>query len=131
MAGEVAGICPNLVADSADGRIESVKYQALDSMLLNELQKQKRQILELFETIRIQQERNRKLEARLEAVEALWSGKATPHAPPAARPRSGVPGALQALWASLGPSGPVAVVRAATTWSIINALKCGSARCCC
>lgn len=31
---------PELVVHSADGQLETVKYQLLDSMLLNELQKQ-------------------------------------------------------------------------------------------
>jgi hypothetical protein len=40
IAEEVAEVYPDLVAHSADGQIETVKYQVLDSMLLNELQKQ-------------------------------------------------------------------------------------------
>jgi len=40
IAEEVADVYPDLVAHSADGQIETVKYQILDSMLLNELQKE-------------------------------------------------------------------------------------------
>jgi hypothetical protein len=36
----VADVYPDLVARSADGQVDTVKYQLLDSMLLNELQKQ-------------------------------------------------------------------------------------------
>jgi hypothetical protein len=36
IAEEVAEVYPDLVAHSADGQIETVKYQVLDSMLLNE-----------------------------------------------------------------------------------------------
>lgn len=36
----VAEVYPDLVVRSADGQIQTVKYQVLDSMLLNELQKQ-------------------------------------------------------------------------------------------
>ena len=36
IAEEVAEVYPDLVARSADGQIETVKYQVLDSMLLNE-----------------------------------------------------------------------------------------------
>jgi hypothetical protein len=40
VAEEVAEVYPDLVARSADGQVETVKYQVLDPMLLNELQKQ-------------------------------------------------------------------------------------------
>ena len=39
IAEEVAEVYPDLVAHSADGQIETVKYQVLDSMLLNEVQR--------------------------------------------------------------------------------------------
>ena len=38
IAEEVAEVYPDLVAHSADGQIETVKYQLLDSMLLNEVE---------------------------------------------------------------------------------------------
>jgi hypothetical protein len=56
--------------------VESVKYQVLDSVLLNELQKQ-------GEKIRQQAEQNRSLEDRLAALEAPLPKAA---APAAARP---------------------------------------------
>jgi Chaperone of endosialidase len=68
IAEEVADVYPDLVAHSADGQIETVKYQALDSMLLNELQKEHKQVQEQAETIRV-------LEARLAALEKLLSGR--------------------------------------------------------
>jgi len=37
---EVAEVYPDLVAHSADGQIETVKYQVLEAMLLNEVQRQ-------------------------------------------------------------------------------------------
>jgi hypothetical protein len=40
IAEEVAEVYPDLVARSADGQIETVKYQLLDPMLLNEVQRQ-------------------------------------------------------------------------------------------
>jgi hypothetical protein len=40
IAEEVAEVYPDLVARSADGQIETVKYQVLDPMLLNEVQRQ-------------------------------------------------------------------------------------------
>jgi hypothetical protein len=47
IAEEVAEVYPDLVAHSADGQIETVKYQVLDSMLLNEVQRQQGEIREL------------------------------------------------------------------------------------
>ncbi|MGD0213495.1 MAG: tail fiber domain-containing protein [Terriglobales bacterium] len=47
IAEEVAEVYPDLVARSADGQIETVKYQVLDSMLLNELQRQQSEIGDL------------------------------------------------------------------------------------
>jgi hypothetical protein len=68
IAEEVAEIYPDLVAKSSDGQIETVQYQKLTPMLLNELQKQN-------ETIRMLQEKGRLLETRLAAVEAILSAK--------------------------------------------------------
>jgi len=59
VAEEVAEAYPDLVVRSADGQIQTVKYQVLDSMLLNELQKQNK-------TISALEERVTKLEAALE-----------------------------------------------------------------
>ncbi len=64
IAEEVEEVYPDLVAHSADGQVESVKYQMLDSMLLNELQKQAEKI--------------RSLEDRLSVLEALLSKSAAP-----------------------------------------------------
>ncbi len=61
IAEEVAEVYPDLVAHSADGQIETVKYQVLDSMLLNEMQRLQRQNQNL-------QERVEKLEAALAKV---------------------------------------------------------------
>jgi hypothetical protein len=69
IAEEVAAIYPELVAYSADRKIESVKYQVLDSMLLNELQKEYHQIQEQAQRIRL-------LESRLAALEAAQSSTA-------------------------------------------------------
>jgi len=63
IAEEVERVYPDLVARSADGRIESVKYQVLDAMLLNEPQKQ-------AETNRQQAGEIRSLKERLAAIEA-------------------------------------------------------------
>lgn len=67
IAEEVADVYPDLVARSADGQIETVKYQLLDPMLLNELQKQ-------HATITAQKEQIRSLEERLARVEAALNG---------------------------------------------------------
>src|ERR1700733_10681040 len=64
IAEEVADVYPDLVAHSADGQIETEKYQVLDSMLLNELQEQADQNRQQGEKIRL-------LKERLAAVDAL------------------------------------------------------------
>jgi hypothetical protein len=75
IAEEVEGIYPDLVAHSVDGQIESVKYQMLDSMLLNEVQRQHGQIISQNDQIKVleqqlkeQQERTMKLESALAAM---------------------------------------------------------------
>jgi endosialidase-like protein len=68
IAEEVAEVYPDLVVKGEDGQIETVQYQKLTPMLLNEVQKQHEQIVQ-------QQEQNRKLEERLAALEAILSAK--------------------------------------------------------
>jgi hypothetical protein len=63
IAEEVAEVYPDLVAHSADGQIETVKYQLLDVLLLNEVQRQQT-------SIRALEEQNRDLKQRLEKLEA-------------------------------------------------------------
>src|SRR5262249_10365676 len=46
IAEEVEEVYPGLVARGADGQIETVKYQILPTMLLNEVQRQERTIQE-------------------------------------------------------------------------------------
>jgi hypothetical protein len=54
IAEEVAEIYPDLVAHSANGQIETVKYQVLDAMLLNEVQRQQKEISTQREQINTQ-----------------------------------------------------------------------------
>jgi hypothetical protein len=65
IAEEVEEVYPDLVAHSADGKIETVKYQVLDSMLLNEVQKQQAKIRTQETQIRFLEERLAKLEAAI------------------------------------------------------------------
>jgi hypothetical protein len=51
IAEEVAEIYPDLVVRGADGQIETVKYQVLDSLLLNEVQRQEAEIRALKERL--------------------------------------------------------------------------------
>ena len=81
IAEEVAKLYPEMVGYDKDGQPNSVKYQSLAPMLLNEVQKQNAQIQgqsthiqSLEETVQLQHEENRKLEKRLAALEALLSG---------------------------------------------------------
>jgi hypothetical protein len=70
IAEEVAEVYPDLVAHSADGQIETVKYQVLDSMLLNEIQRQQAEMGDQKDQIRRLEQRNQSLEERLAKLEA-------------------------------------------------------------
>ena len=85
IAEEVAEVYPELVAHSADGQIETVKYQVLDSMLLNEVQRQQAEIAaqkaqlegliqhveEQRQQIDEQRDQNQSLKERLARLETL------------------------------------------------------------
>ena len=75
IAEEVAKVYPDLVAKDAEGNIETVQYQKLTPMLLNELQKAHEHAKEQDATIQAQQEQARRLEDRLAALEAMLAGK--------------------------------------------------------
>ena len=87
IAEEVAEVYPDLVAHSADGQIETVKYQVLDSMLLNEVQRQQvefgaqrdqlQRLMHQFDEQRQQNQSLRERLARLEAILASMSGVAS------------------------------------------------------
>ena len=68
VAEEVAAIYPDLVTHSPDGQVETVKYQVLDAMLLNEVQRQQAEIRAL-------QERLAKMEAALASMTHATEGK--------------------------------------------------------
>jgi hypothetical protein len=70
IAEEVAQLYPDMVGYDKDGQPNSVKFQSLAPMLLNEVQKQN---LQLQNQVQFQQEENRKLEDRLAALETLLS----------------------------------------------------------
>jgi len=80
VAEEVAEVYPDLVAHSADGQIETVKYQVLDSMLLNEVQRQQREIgsqqdhiQRLEDAISNERQQNHALQERLSRLEAAMA----------------------------------------------------------
>jgi hypothetical protein len=73
IAEEVAEVYPDLVARSADGQIETVKYQVLPSMLLNEVQRQQSEIQGQADQIRALEQQNRSLQERLAKLEAALS----------------------------------------------------------
>jgi hypothetical protein len=77
IAEEVAEVYPDLVAHSADGQIETVKYQVLDAMLLNEVQRQQRMIEKQqheIEALKAQVKEFSVLQARLVALENAVAG---------------------------------------------------------
>lgn len=65
IAEEVAEVYPDLVSRSANGEIETVQYQKLAPMLLNELQKQQQHATRQDERIRFMENRLEKLESLL------------------------------------------------------------------
>ena len=69
VAEEVAAVAPDLVARNGDGEIETVFYDKVNAMLLNEVQKQHGQIQKLQERLQSQEELIRKLEFRLTQLE--------------------------------------------------------------
>jgi hypothetical protein len=72
VAEEVAKIYPDLVSYGADGKIQTVRYLTLISMLLNELQKQAREIGDL----KANQEHQRvAIEQRLATLERALAAK--------------------------------------------------------
>jgi hypothetical protein len=71
IAEEVAQAYPDPVARSADGQIETVKYQLLDSMLLNEVQKQKPTIKGQKEQIHSQE---REIRSQQQDIHSLETG---------------------------------------------------------
>ncbi len=75
IAEEVADVYPDLVAHSSDGQIETVQYQKLNAMLLNEVQKQHRQIQEQKEAMTSEISA---LNARLSELEKLLETLAAP-----------------------------------------------------
>jgi hypothetical protein len=69
VAEEVAEVAPELVARNNDGQIETVFYDKVNSILLNEVQKQHGQIQRLEERLQSQEELIRQLEFRLTQLE--------------------------------------------------------------
>jgi len=70
IAEEVEEVYPDLVAHSADGRIETVKYQVLDSMLLNEVQRQEAKIGSQETQLAAQKDQLRDLQQQIAQLKA-------------------------------------------------------------
>ena len=77
IAEEVAEIAPELVVRDADGEPYSVRYHVLPSMLLNELQKERRTNREQHQTLAAQERTIETLLARVERLEAREPEAAT------------------------------------------------------
>ncbi len=75
IAEEVASVYPDLVARSADGQLETVKYPVLDSLLLNEVQRQQAEISSEQDRIGTLEQQNRDLLDRMRRLEAAISVK--------------------------------------------------------
>jgi hypothetical protein len=68
IAEEVAEVYPDLAVKGLDGQIQTIQYQKLTPMLLNEVQKQHQLIEQQAESIRLLQERLGALESALRAA---------------------------------------------------------------
>ncbi len=68
MAEEVAEVAPELVVFGRDGKPETVRYQMLSPMLLNELQKQRATVDALAERIDTLKHENAELRHQLQSV---------------------------------------------------------------
>ena len=71
IAEEVEQVYPDLVAHLKDGEVETVQYHKINAMLLNEVQKQHRQIGQQQSVMSAQQRELDALKARLAAIERL------------------------------------------------------------
>jgi uncharacterized coiled-coil protein SlyX len=70
VAEEVAKVDPDLVARDADGKAYTVRYEAVNAMLLNEFLKEHHQVEDLKTTVGEQQKQIEALAARLQRVSA-------------------------------------------------------------
>ena len=70
IAEEVAEVYPDLVVHAADGQVETVQYDKVNAMLLNEVQKQHRELDAQAEQIRTLTEQLTALATRLQGIEA-------------------------------------------------------------
>ena len=71
IAEEVAEVYPELVVHNDEGQVQTVQYHKLNSMLLNEVQKQHRQIQRQDERIQVQKEQLADLMGRLARLEQV------------------------------------------------------------
>jgi hypothetical protein len=75
VAEQVEKVNPDLIARDADGRINTVRYEAVNAMLLNEFLKEHRQVQQLKATVAQQQEEFRaKIAQQQKQIEALTAG---------------------------------------------------------
>jgi hypothetical protein len=70
VAEDVADVDPNLAIRNKDGEIESVRYTAVNAMLLNEFLKEHRKVEELTSAMAQQRKETEALVARLNKQEA-------------------------------------------------------------
>jgi hypothetical protein len=68
IAEQVEKVNPDLVARDADGKVNTVRYEAVNAMLLNEFQKEHRSVRDLKETVAQQQKQIEALSATVRKV---------------------------------------------------------------
>jgi hypothetical protein len=75
VAEQVEKVNPDLVVRDADGKVNTVRYEAVNAMLLNEFLKEHRQVQQLKATVAQQQEEFRaKIAQQQKQIEALIAG---------------------------------------------------------
>lgn len=74
IAEEVSEVYPDLVVKGADGQIQTVQYQKLTPMLLNELQKQHRLVEKMEKTLEQQQEAMARQQETIQLLRAQQTG---------------------------------------------------------
>jgi len=70
VAEDVEKVNPDLVVRDEDGKVTTVRYEAVNAMLLNEFLKEHRQVQELNAIVASQQASNAKQQKQIEALSA-------------------------------------------------------------
>jgi hypothetical protein len=79
IAEEVAEVAPELVAHDSEGEIYTVRYEAVNAMLLNEFQKEHKRVQTQAQTIARQEEQLQKLSVTVDELRRRMDGASDKH----------------------------------------------------